>query len=286
VFLGIIGGSGLYQLDEAQEGESLTVSTPFGNPSGKILRRSIGPNTLLFLPRHGEGHRLLPSEINYRANLYALKELGAQAVLSVSAVGSMKKEIPPGKFVLPDQYLDLTRGIRASSFFGGGVVGHAPFAEPACVALREHTFAATQREGLTSQFGGTYVCIEGPQFSTRAESHWIRSWILPHGGADVIGMTALPEAKLAREAGLCYQTIAMATDYDCWDESHESVTAGAVMKTMANNVEVSRRLIKSLASLPFPACRSHCREAMKNAIMTAEKLWPPERRKELEVILS
>jgi 5'-methylthioadenosine phosphorylase len=281
LILGIVGGSGLYQLDESEEGERLKVTTPFGAPSGEIVRRSLGPNVLLFLPRHGEGHVLSPSEINYRANLYALKKLGAEAILSVSAVGSMKQDIPPGKFLLPNQYLDLTSGRRASTFFGGGIVAHAPFADPTCATLREQVSAATQREGLACQTGGTYACIEGPQFSTRAESLRVRSW-----GVDVIGMTAMPEAKLAREAGLCYQTIAMATDYDCWDENHTSVTAEAVMKIMATNIEVCRRLIKSLTSLPFPPCRSHCREAMKNAIMTAPKLWPPDRRKELEVILS
>jgi len=283
--IGIIGGSGLYQLEEAAPSESIEVETPYGSPSGSFFVKKLGANTLYFLPRHGVGHRLLPSEINYRANIFALKKLGVEKIISVSAVGSLKKDIVPGHIVFPDQYIDLTRD-RVTTFFGRGVVGHAHFSDPTCPSLRRHIHKTAMAIGATCHDGGTYVCMEGPQFSTRAESHWYRSWGLEKGRVDVIGMTALPEAKLAREAGICYQTVAMATDYDCWNEETEAVSVEAVVAVLHKNVGLSRNLVLKLGLENFPSCDSNCRQTMKHAIMTPRELWPESRRDEIEVLLS
>lgn len=282
--IGVVGGSGLYQLG-AGKGEEVKLDTPFGPPSGTYYKETVGQHTVLFLPRHGKGHVLTPSEINYRANIYGFKKLGAEILISISAVGSLRQEIVPGEFVLPDQYIDLTRGFRENTFFGGGVVGHAPFADPACRTLREQLAASAKKLGVNCQVGGTYVCMEGPQFSTRAESHFYRSWNLPQGQVSVIGMTALPEARLAREAGICYQTVAMATDYDCWKEDNADVSLDAILKILHDNVDTSRKLVSEVLSNTFPPCRSHCRELMKTAVVTAKDLWPPGKREILEVIL-
>jgi 5'-methylthioadenosine phosphorylase len=284
MLIGIIGGSGLYQLDENQSVEKIKVSTPYGDPSGDVVKLKFPANDLFFIPRHGLHHSILPSEINYRANLFALKKLGCRAVISVSAVGSMREDIAPGDFVLPDQYIDRTRN-RESTFFGNGVVAHAPFADPTCSTVREHIRATVSDLGFRVHVGGTYVCMEGPQFSTRAESHLYRSFELTNFGVTVIGMTAMPEAKLAREAGMCYQTIAMATDFDCWKEGAEDVSADKVLKVIANNVNCSRRLIATLATSQFHPCSSHCHELMKNAVVTPKEFWPPSKRTELEIIL-
>jgi len=284
VIVGIVGGSGLYNLGDGK-GEEVKLDTPFGAPSGTYYREKVKEHTVLFLPRHGKGHVLTPTEINYRANIYGFKKLGAQVLISISAVGSLQKNISPGEFVLPDQYIDLTRGYRANTFFGGGVVGHAPFADPACKSLREQLAASCKKLGVKCQVGGVYVCMEGPQFSTRAESHFYRSWQLPNGQASVIGMTALPEARLAREAGLCYQTVAMATDYDCWNEENEDVSLEAILQVLHANVDTSRRLVSEVLSNTFPSCRSHCRELMKSAVVTAKELWPAEKREILDVVL-
>ena len=281
--IGIVGGSGLYQLTDSG-GEALKVETPFGSPSGPYYREKAGEHTAIFLPRHGAGHSILPSEINYRANIFGFKKLGAQALISISAVGSMREEIAPGEFVLPDQYIDCTKG-RTNTFFGGGVVGHAPFADPVCASLREHLAATCRTQAITCHSGGAYVCIEGPQFSTRAESHLYRSWNLPHGQVAVIGMTALPEARLAREAGLCYQTVAMATDYDCWNEEKGDVSVEAIIRLLQENVSTSRRLVSAVLAKPFPACRSHCGDLMKNAVVTSKEHWPASRLDELAIIL-
>ena len=283
--IGVVGGSGLYKLKEGSHAEPVLVTTPFGKPSGPYFKEIIGSHTVYFLARHGEGHVFSPSEINYRANIFGFKKLGVSTVISISAVGSMRKEIAPGELVLPDQYLDMTQGIRPGTFFGGGVVGHAHFADPACSTVRQHLAETAKELGITIHKGGAYVCIEGPRFSTRAESHLYRSWELPSGRVSVIGMTAMPEARLAREAGLCYQTVAMATDYDCWNEEKGDVSVEAILKVLLENVSTSRKLVTGLLSKPFPACRSHCRELMKNAIITPKELWPAARREELEVIL-
>lgn len=280
--LAIIGGSGLYELDTgASAPEELVVDTPWGPPSSPVYRTE----NLLFLPRHGKGHTILPGELNSRANVFALKKLGATAVLSVSAVGSLREEIAPGDFVLPDQYLDRTRGLRPGTFFGGGVVGHALFADPSCRSLRGHLAELVSALGKRVHVGGSYVCIEGPQFSTRAESHLFRSWELGPRRAVVVGMTALPEARLAREAGLCYQTVAMATDYDCWNEREGDVSVDAILRVLAENVAASRRLVRDAASRPLPACASGCRDLMRNAVVTPKELWPADRREALEILL-
>lgn len=282
--LGVIGGSGLYSIEDGGKGEMLTVDTPFGPPSSPVFRQTRGENTLFFLARHGKGHVLLPSEVNYRANLYALKSLGVRTVISVSAVGSLRCEITPGDFVLPTQYIDRTQG-RQKTFFGRGIVAHAHFADPVCATLRAHLAQQLEKIGAKCHEGGTYVCMEGPQFSTRAESHWYRSWEEPKRPISVIGMTALPEANLARELAMCYQTVAMATDFDCWNETHGDVDVAAILATIGKNVSVSRRLISQLFTESFPACRSGCPDLMKTAVLTPKELWPNSRRKEMEVIL-
>lgn len=280
MIIGIIGGSGLYQLFEGKAVETVNLETPFGAPSGAFHCSRLGDHTAIFLPRHGEGHRIQPSEINYRANIYGLKKLGARAVVSISAVGSMKKEIAPGDFVLPSQYIDMTKGLRPNTYFGGGVVAHAHFADPACGTLRELLGQTARAMGVKVHEGGTYVCIEGPQFSTRGESHLYRSW-----GVDVIGMTALPEARLAREAGMCYQTVAMSTDYDCWNTEAGDVSVEAIIKVLHDNVQTSRRLVSETLKSSIPPCRHGCAEAMKHAVMTSPELWPSDRRAVLDLIL-
>lgn len=279
--VGIIGGSGLYQLGEGIEAEPVHLQTPFGQPSGPFYCSRVGDHTAVFLARHGEGHRLTPSEINYRANIYGLKKLGARSVVSISAVGSMKKEIAPGDFVLPGQYIDVTKGQRPNTFFGGGVVAHAHFADPACGTLRSVLHSLGRKMGVKMHDGGTYVCIEGPQFSTRAESHLYRAW-----GVDVIGMTALPEARLAREAGMCYQTVAMSTDYDCWNAEAGDVSVEAILKVLHANVQTSRRLVFELLNSSLPACEHGCASAMKTAVVTPREMWPADRKETLDLVLS
>jgi 5'-methylthioadenosine phosphorylase len=262
--LGIIGGSGLYDLPGLTEIEEVTLSTPFGAPSDVIVRGRLGQTVLLFLPRHGRGHRIAPHQINYRANVFALKVLGAQQVLSVSAVGSLKEEIQPGDMVVVDQFVDRTR-TRPSTFFEDhGIVAHVSLADPTDAALSSAVQAAVLEVGGRVHMGGTYVCMEGPQFSTRAESNLYRSW-----GADVIGMTNLPEAKLAREAELPYASLAMATDYDCWHASAAAVSVEAVIAVLNHNVEVARKTVSALVTrLPDPS-QSPASDALKNAIITA-----------------
>ncbi len=279
--LGVIGGSGLYQLGVPTE--KITVETPYGNPSSALHKAQIGETTLYFIARHGEGHTITPSELNNRANIYAMKKMGAKVVLSISAVGSLREEIAPGDFVLPDQYLDLTKG-RTSTFFGEGVVGHAHFADPACKPLGEKLSTMIKSINVKVHRGGTYVCMEGPQFSTRAESHWYRSWDLGEKRrAVVIGMTAMPEAKLAREARLCYHTVAMATDYDCW-KGDADVSVEAIIKVLKANVGNSQKLIQAIAKEPPTPC-GNCWHAMEHAVMTPKELWPKHRAAALETIL-
>jgi 5'-methylthioadenosine phosphorylase len=262
--LGIIGGSGLYELEGLQAVEELRVTTPFGEPSDAIVRGRLGEVTLLFLPRHGRGHRLAPHRINYRANVFALKQLGAQQLFSVSAVGSLKENIHPGDFVLVDQFIDRTRA-RASTFFDDfGLVAHVGFGHPVDQALLQASYTALEQVGAPLHLGGTYVCMEGPQFSSRAESELYRSW-----GASVIGMTNLPEAKLAREAELPYASLAMVTDYDCWHQSEEAVTVEAVIRVLQQNVRTAREMIRALCPrLPDPSA-SPTSSALQNAIITA-----------------
>lgn len=273
--LAVIGGSGLYALPALTHVESLDMNTPFGAPSAPIVRGKLGDTSLLFLPRHGTGHRIPPSAINYRANICALKMLGATHVLSVSAVGSMKEHIAPGDLVIVDQFIDLTKK-RISTFFDEGIAAHVSFADPVCPHLAEATAAAADTSGATVHRGGTYVCIEGPQFSTRAESFVYRSW-----GVSVIGMTNMPEAKLAREAELPFATLALSTDYDCWHQSEEDVTVDAVVEILNKNVEFARRTIVSLAAhLPDPS-RSAASRALENAVLTQRDAIAPDAKKRL-----
>ncbi len=279
--LGVIGGSGLYQLGVPTE--KVTVETPYGTPSSPLHKAEIGNTTLYFIARHGEHHTILPSELNSRANIYALKKMGAKVVLSVSAVGSLREEIVPGDFVLPEQYLDLTKG-RPNTFFGQGVAGHAHFADPACQSLRDKLAKMVTTIGVKAHVGGTYVCMEGPQFSTRAESHWYRGWeVGTSRRAVVIGMTAMPEAKLAREARLCYHTIAMATDYDCW-KGDADVSVESIVKILKANVGNSQKLIQAIANEPPAPCGT-CWHAMEHAVMTPKEHWPKDRAAALATIL-
>jgi 5'-methylthioadenosine phosphorylase len=279
--LGVIGGSGLYEMEALEDLTEVKVETPFGAPSDAVLSGRIGDTRMLFLPRHGRGHLVPPHRINYRANVLALKKLGAEQIVSVSAVGSMKENIHPGDIVLVDQFIDRTRS-RASTFFeDDGVVAHVEFADPIDGALQEALYRAALAVGARAHRGGTYVCIEGPQFSTRAESNLYRSW-----GVDVIGMTNLPEAKLAREAELPYATIALATDYDCWHQSEAPVTADAVIAVLRANVETAKRIIAQVArNLPDPK-KSPASRALENAILTAESRIDPRAREKLSLLLA
>jgi 5'-methylthioadenosine phosphorylase len=274
--LGIIGGSGLYDIEGLERVEEVRVATPFGDPSDTVVRGRLGDTTLLFLPRHGRGHRIAPHEIPFRANVCALKKLGATQLVSISAVGSMKEAIAPGDFVVADQLIDLTKR-RPSTFFEDGLVGHVGFADPVCEHMAEALAGAAGRAGAKVHAGGTYVCIEGPQFSTRAESLLYRSW-----GVSVIGMTALPEAKLAREAELPYALLALATDYDCWHESEEDVTVEAVLAVMKKNVVAARRTVVELSrALPDPKA-SKASSALAAAIMTSRDRITPAAHERLD----
>ena len=277
--IGIIGGSGLYAIDGMEALREVRVRTPFGAPSDSLMLGKLGGVRIAFLSRHGRGHRLSPTEINYRANIYALKSIGVSSVISVSAVGSMKEGIKPGDMVLPDQFIDLTKH-RAGSFFGRGAVAHVAFAEPICRVLSEALLKATRRAGATAHAGGTYVCIEGPQFSSRAESVLYRQW-----GVDVIGMTNLPEAKLAREAELCYATLALVTDYDCWHESEETVTVEMILATLHKNVEAAKRVLRAVVPGAAGSSSCACRRALSQAIVTDPRAIPPPARKQLGLLI-
>jgi len=279
--LGIIGGSGLYDLPGLSGVRREKVRTPFGEPSDAVVLGRLGDQEIAFLSRHGAGHRLSPSEVPYRANLHALKQLGATRVVSVSAVGSMKEAIVPGHLVLPRQYIDRTVA-RSRTFFGDGIVAHVAFADPVCPQLFEHLNGACFAAGATVHAGGTYLCIEGPQFSSRAESELYRSW-----NVDVIGMTALPEAKLAREAELCYATVALATDYDCWHPGHDAVTVAQVIETMQRNVAVAREVIRN-AVLGLGRIRERtcaCAHALDSAVLTAPAQISAAARERLSLLL-
>ncbi len=267
--LGVLGGSGLYEMEGLRDVSEVEIDTPFGRPSDVIVKGTLDSGTtLLFLPRHGRGHRVPPHQINYRANVGALKKAGATHLVSVSAVGSMKEEIVPGHLVVPDQFIDLTKK-RITTFFEDGVAGHVPFGDPVCALLGAALAAAAERAGARVHRGGTYICMEGPQFSTRAESLVYRSW-----GVSVIGMTSMPEAKLAREAELPFATLALATDYDCWHDGHDAVTVEAVVATMKKNVNLAKRALRELSdALPDPT-RSVAYGASKGAIMTAPNVIP------------
>ena len=278
MILGVLGGSGLYDLDGLSEARTEEVSTPFGPPSAPVASGHIGSTKLLFLPRHGQGHRYSPSEINYRANVFALKSLGAEKVLSVSAVGSLREGLTPGEFVLPDQFIDKTWG-RASTFFGGGVVGHVGFAEPTCPSFAVAVAAAAAASGRRVHRGGTYVCMEGPQFSTRAESQLHRSW-----GADVIGMTGATEAKLCREAEVCFVSLALVSDYDAWHAEEEAVSVDAVVAVLRANVAGAREIIRRLGEHVANAAPCGCARAAAHAVITAPDAITAEARGRLRLL--
>ncbi len=279
--LGVIGGSGLYDLPGLAGVRRERVVTPFGEPSDEYLIGRLGEQEMVFLPRHGKGHRLSPTEVNSRANVHGMKQLGVTRLISVSAVGSMREEIAPGELVLVDQFIDRTVA-RPRSFFGGGVVAHVAFSDPVCPQLHAHLRAAVLATGANAHEEGTYVCIEGPQFSTRAESLLYRSW-----GVDVIGMTAMPEARLAREAQICYATLALATDYDCWYEGHAAVTVQQVIETMQRNVSAAREVVRAAAqaagALAERSCG--CGRALEHAVMTAREAMPAEELLRLKLLL-
>jgi 5'-methylthioadenosine phosphorylase len=277
--LGIIGGSGLYEMEGLEDLRWVRVRTPFGEPSDAYGTGRLGDRRVIFLPRHGRGHRITPTEINYRANIYGLKALGARWVISVSAVGSMKEEIHPLDLVIPDQFFDHTRR-RASTFFGDGIVGHVGMAEPVCPALGDLLETGSREAGARVHRGGTYICIEGPQFSTKGESQIYRRW-----GVSVIGMTNMPEAKLAREAELCYATLALATDYDVWHESHAAVTVEAVVANLLKNVATARVVLRRVIPQVGKACAAGCGDALANAVITDPKVFPPRTRKRLGLLL-
>ena len=281
--IGVIGGSGLYEIEGLTDVQEVSLETPFGAPSDVYITGTLVDAKMVFLPRHGRGHRLLPSEVNYRANIYGMKTLGVEQIISVSAVGSMKEEIVPGHIVVPDQFFDRTQGKRASTFFGNGVVGHVQFADPVCAELSAILVESAREVGAIVHQGGTYVCIEGPNFSTRAESNIYRSW-----GVDIIGMTNLPESRLAREAEICYGTVALATDYDCWHDGHEDVSVEAVLAVIQKNVATAKEIIRTAASMIVQQRQQRncpCAEALKFAIMTDRSLIPAETQQALEPII-
>ncbi|MBV5263386.1 S-methyl-5'-thioadenosine phosphorylase [Pinisolibacter aquiterrae] len=270
--IGVIGGSGLYDLPGLTNAEWMTVSSPWGTPSDDLLIGEIGGKTLVFLPRHGRGHRIPPSEIDYRANIDAMKRAGVTDIVSVSAVGSYREDLPPGTFVLIDQFVDRTVK-RESSFFGAGCVAHVGFGHPVSPGLMDRLEAAATAEAIPHRRGGTYVCMEGPQFSTLAESLWYKS-----AGFDVIGMTNMPEAKLAREAEIPYATVAMVTDFDCWHQDHDHVDVAAVIKVVHDNADKARRLVARFAQdfpVEHPACPIGSDHALDHAIMTARDARDP-----------
>ncbi|HEY6362108.1 MAG TPA: S-methyl-5'-thioadenosine phosphorylase [Vicinamibacterales bacterium] len=275
VLIGIIGGSGLYDMADVTDRTEVTLSTPFGKPSGPYVLGTLRGKRVAFLARHGAGHRIPPSELNFRGNIFGMKLLGVEYILSASAVGSLKEEYKPLDIVIPDQFIDRTRG-RASTFFGRGLVAHVGFAHPFCAILSGVADASGAKAGATIHRGGTYVCMEGPQFSTLAESRLYRSW-----GADVIGMTNLQEAKLAREAEICYTTIALVTDYDCWHPDHDSVTVDMVIANLLQNAKTAQQIIAGAAErLPFERT-CECATALKHALITRPDAIPEQVRKDL-----
>jgi 5'-methylthioadenosine phosphorylase len=279
VQIGIIGGSGLYDMADVTDRKEVTLTTPFGDPSGPYVIGSLRGRRVAFLARHGAGHRLSPSELNFRANIFGMKTLGVEYIVSASAVGSLKEEYKPLDIVIPDQFIDRTRG-RISTFFGRGLVAHVGFAHPFCKILSGIAYNSGQQAGATLHKGGTYVCMEGPQFSTLAESRLYRSW-----GADIIGMTNLQEAKLAREAEICYTTVALVTDYDCWHPDHDSVTVDMVIANLVQNARTAQLLIaNAVEQLPFERT-CECASALKYALITRPDAVPDAVRNELAPIV-
>ena len=277
--IGIIGGSGLYAMPGLSDVHEEKLETPFGSPSDAYVLGALEGRKVAFLARHGRGHRLLPTELNFRANIYGMKQLGVERIISVSAVGSLKEEHKPMDFLIPDQFVDRTRQ-RVSTFFGEGLVEHVALADPVCAEVAKSAANACKKAGVTGKTGGTYICIEGPQFSTRAESNVYRSW-----GMDVIGMTNLQEAKLAREAEICYATLAMVTDYDCWHPDHDAVTVETVISYLNKNAENACKVVRhTVADMPKTR-KCKCGLALEYAILTDRSKIPPETRRKLSLLL-
>jgi 5'-methylthioadenosine phosphorylase len=278
--VGIIGGSGLYEIDGIENVKEVAVKTPFGLPSDRFITGTFGGVKVVFLARHGRGHRFSPSEVNYRANIYGMKKLGVEAIVSISACGSLKEEMRPMDFVVPDQLVDRTNKGRETSFFTDGIVAHVGFADPFSEELRKVLIKSTMEAGATVHPKGTYIVIEGPQFSTKAESHLYRSW-----GMDIIGMTNITEAKLAREAEISYATLAAVTDYDCWHEAHETVTVEMIVANLQKNVGLSKKILKIAIPLMGKIREFSARDALKYAIITDRKKIPAETKKKLSLLI-
>ncbi len=277
--IGVIGGSGLYSMPGFEAQEEVPVDTPWGNPSDHYVIGKLAGKDVAFLARHGRGHRISPSELNFRANIFGMKKLGVERIVSLSAVGSLKEEHRPLEFILPSQFFDRTRG-RASTFFGDGVVAHISFADPICPQLADVVEDACRAEGLTAKKGGTYLCMEGPAFSTKAESNVYRSW-----GMDVIGMTNLQEAKLAREAEICYVTVAMVTDYDCWHPDHDAVTVSDIIAHLTKNAENAAKVVAATVARMPAARECKCGSALSHAIITDRSRIPEAARKKLDLLI-
>jgi 5'-methylthioadenosine phosphorylase len=278
--IGVIGGSGLYDMEGLEQLERIRVETPFGEPSDEYVTGVLNGVKMVFLPRHGRGHRFLPSEVNYRANIYGMKKLGVERIISVSAVGSLKDAIAPGHIVIPDQFIDRTKGVRRDTFFGDGIVAHVGFADPVCHTLSDTLFNAANKSGATTHKGGSYICMEGPAFSTRAESF---SYLAL--GASVIGMTNLTEAKLAREAEICYGIIALSTDYDCWHDSHDDVTVEAIIQIIHQNVAMAKNIIRNAVSEIGGARTCQCASALQYAVITDRSVIPDATKLKLAPII-
>ncbi|MDX6713254.1 MAG: 5-methylthioadenosine phosphorylase [Blastocatellia bacterium] len=280
--IGIIGGSGLYQMPELKNVEEVSIDTPFGKPSDAFILGTLEGARVAFLPRHGRGHKILPTDLPFRANIFAMKLLGVERILSASAVGSLQERYAPLDMVIPDQFFDRTRArAHESTFFGEGIVAHMAFAHPVCAPLGDVLENSSRSAGVNVHRGGTYLCMEGPAFSTKAESNVYRQW-----GLDVIGMTNLQEAKLAREAEICYATLALVTDYDCWHEEHDAVTIETVVANLNKNVHNAQTIIRDSVRILAGEPRScSCGSAMKNAIFTAPELWPEETARKLNPII-
>ena len=279
--IGVIGGSGLYEMEGLEDVRRVRLETPFGNPSDEYVTGLLNGVRMAFLPRHGRGHCLLPSEVNYRANIFGMKTLGVERIISVSAVGSLKEIIAPGHIVIPDQFIDRTKGVRKETFFGEGIVAHVGFADPVCHELSDVLHAAAIKVGAIAHKGGTYICMEGPAFSTRAESFMYRDF-----EAAIIGMTNLTEAKLAREAEICYGIIALSTDYDCWHTSHEDVSVEAVVQIIRQNVAMAKDIIRGAVALIHDRERDcPCGSALQYAIISDTSAIPAETKQKLDPII-
>lgn len=277
--VGIIGGSGLYEMEGLTDVETVSVETPWGKPSDELAVGKLGDVKLVFLPRHGKGHKLIPSEINYRANIYALKKMGVEWIVSVSAVGSMKMEIAPGDIVIPSQLYDHTKS-RASTFFGNGIAAHVSMADPVCPDLSRALYESSEAVGARVHGDATYICMEGPQFSSRVESNIYRKW-----GVDIIGMTNMPEAKLAKEAEICYATLALTTDYDCWHDDHDDVTVDDIIETLMKNVELAKKVIAEVLPRINDERECNCPNALQNAIITSRDAISDEVKERLGLLI-